>query len=231
MRFTRLASSAALIVAGACTAPAATDGGAHEVRLSLARAPGSAPLPQPHVSILDSVALTVTGADGAVTRRGVHLSRRDSTVSFGVTVREGRTRIEVAVLSTTRRTVLAGTSTVKVDRDEFPVDLVPAPQTPILAVLPDTATVTIPLRALGQTSFQLYNRGIGATMIVQVVDTASGHSQCAPLRCFVPRRTVDTVTAGGPYAAVVDSIRKFANPIKLRFQTAQGALDVVIRTQ
>ncbi|MFL5561737.1 MAG: hypothetical protein ACJ79K_09710 [Gemmatimonadaceae bacterium] len=221
----------ALIVAGACSAPAATDGHAHDVHLSLSRVSGSALLPQPYVSIVDSMALTVTAEDGTVARRGAHLSRRDTTTSFELKVREGSTRFDVAVLSNNGTTVLSGTSVVKVDHDDFPVDIVPTAQTPIMAVAPDSVTVVIPLPRSGRTTFQLYNRGLGASMIVQVVDTSSGHAQCAPRRCFVPLRILDTVPAGKPFLAIVDTILRFNNPITLRFKTAQGVADVVIRTQ
>jgi hypothetical protein len=119
-----------------------------------------------------------------------------------------------------------------VDRDDFPVDIIPAPQAPVLAVTPDAATAVFPPRSLiGLARFVLYNRGLGDKMVFQVIDTSSGHSQCAPQRCFVPRVRTGTVGPADSISFFVDSIRIYPNAIPLSLQTAEGSVAVFVKSQ
>jgi hypothetical protein len=230
MRATQTALLTAMTIVAACLAPTATDTHAHNVNVRLSRA-SAASVPQPYVSIVDSISLTVTPHGEGPIVRGLHLGQRDTTASFTIKVPEGTTRFDVAILSTNKTLLFAGTTSVEVDRDNFPVDIIPAPQAPVLAVTPDAATATFPPRSLiGVTRFVLYNRGRD-NMIFQVIDTASGHSQCAPQRCFVPRVRIDTVGPSDTVSFFVDSIRRYPDAIPLSLQTKEGSVAVIIRSQ
>src|SRR5829696_6920348 len=55
----------------------------------------------PYVSVVDSVDLTITPASGGIQHYGKHVARRDSVVSFQLSVSRGQSDFAARVLSVT----------------------------------------------------------------------------------------------------------------------------------
>jgi hypothetical protein len=216
----------------ACTPPLGTEAHHHAGQIVLSAAAREMParVTGPYVSVLDSVALTITPATGSPIVLGRHLDRRDTTASFSVELPEGSAGFDAKVFSAKLAILYLGTANSVADRDGFSVDLTVNAQTAVMLVAPDTSSIVVPLRGLGQATFVVHNRGTGLLRFT-IQDTSQvSRTQCANVRCFKISPLADSVAAGTSVAVRVDSVRAFQTPIPLTFSSTPGNVQVVIRT-
>jgi hypothetical protein len=233
----RLAPSAALaLLAASCADPTAGGRHARGVRLSFALARGVA-FQGPYVSVLDSIAVTVTDADGRATALGVRLGRRDTSATFAVEVPEGTTRFDALVLSATRAVLFGGSRTLDVSADDFVVRIQTTAQAPVLLVAPDTLHVPTPTRLSTSGTVGVYNRGVGPLLVRFRGPAPLPSNGCAPVVCLVPSGTptplvADSVVvpAGAAVAVTVAAIQASHLPLTMTFASAQGSVPLVVVT-
>lgn len=218
----------------ACDGPPTSAERWHSVRIAFSGAAtaerGSA-VQGPFVSVVDSVALVVTPSGENPIPLGRRVTRRETSVEFSVDVPEGSTTFVASVLSTNRSLLFAGTTTVNVNRDDQPVEVILQPRAPVLLVTRDSVLATFPLRAVvTDTAVYVHNRGSG-TLGFGIVDrTQGGGGQCAPNRCFFLPAAGGTVAGGDSLRVLIDSIRRFSTAIPLTFTSPQGDVAVILRT-
>lgn len=215
-------------LACACKADHLTRASRHSVTITLSHA-SAAPVPNPYVSVVDSVAITVTPAVGQVIRGGARVDRRQSRLVLSLAVPEGMATIEAVVLSTNRSRLYIGSRSFDIVADGY-LDSIPlTAQMPVMLVSPDTVVVSVKSPAYAQATLMLYNRGI-SNLQWTIRDTfAVSRLQCAQLRCMkLPVSFKDV--APGFMQVTIDSIRSLAQPIPLTFSSANGDVIVVVRT-
>jgi hypothetical protein len=153
----------------------------------------------PYVSVVDSVDLTVTTNGIGVQRFGKRLARRDSVVTFTVTVERGQSDFSGRVLSTVGAVLYSGTQPANITQSTFTVVVPLEAAGPILLVAPDTAKV--PQQSPpGDTAFVfktviVHNRG-SASLTWSVKDTLPPSAAQCPSGCIRFTPLSGTLAAG-----------------------------------
>jgi hypothetical protein len=160
------APAALLLVIAVTSCVSATDASSRLQRISFNLSPAGASavgFPGPYVSVVDSVDLTVTTSGIGVQRFGKRLARRDSVVTFAVTVERGQSDFSGRVLSTVGAVLYSGTQPANITQSTFAVEVPLQAAGPILLVAPDTAKVATPLGDNGfAKKVTVHNRGTGS---------------------------------------------------------------------
>jgi hypothetical protein len=188
------APAALLLVIAVTSCVSATDASSRLQRVTFNLSPtgaSAAGFSGPYVSVVDSVDLTVTTNGIGVQRFGKRLARRDSVVTFTVTVERGQSDFSGRVLSTVGAVLYSGTQPANITQSTFTVVVPLEAAGPILLVAPDTAKV--PQQSPpGDTAFVfktviVHNRG-NKPLTWNVEDTLPQSAAQCPSGCirFVP---------------------------------------------
>jgi hypothetical protein len=211
------ASAALLLVIAVTSCVSATDASSRLQRVSfnLSRTGASAVgFPGPYVSVVDSVDLTVTTSGIGVQRFGKRLARRDSVVTFAVTVERGQSDFSGRVLSTVGAVLYSGTQPANITQPTFAVNLPLTATSPLLLVAPDTAKVTQQSSPFNDVVFffktvVVHNRGSG-TLIWSIKDTLPTSAAQCQSGCIRFTPLSDTLAAGT--SDTLTLTRKFSTP-------------------
>jgi hypothetical protein len=190
----------------------------------------------PYVSVVDSVDLSVSPANGTKpSAYGKRMSRRDSIASFpDVSVEQGLTHFNARVLSSNGALLYSGKDSANISSATFSIDIKMAAQGPVLLVAPDTAKKIDTLvdqsgNGFLSKSVVIYNRG-NSPLVWSVKDTLLLNSiNVCPSGCvsFLPSR--GTIQAGT--SAVMQLLHKagsFSTAITFVIASSVGDVSVVI---
>jgi hypothetical protein len=208
------ASAALLLVIAVTSCVSATDASSRFQRVAFNLSPtgtSAAGFSGPYVSVVDSVDLTVTTSGIGVQRFGKRLARRDSVVTFTVTVERGQSDFSARVLSTVGAVLYSGTQSANITQSTFTMDVPLQAAGPILLVAPDTAKVT-QQSPPGDVVFfyktvTVHNRG-SASLTWSVKDTLPPSAAQCPSGCIRFTPLSGTLAAGT--SAALTMTRKFS---------------------
>ncbi len=178
MSLRRLSVFASTLGVAACSALVSTDARVVRGTIVLTRAAGTGAqaVVGPYVSVIDSLALTITaGIGGTPQLIGRHLAPSDTVITIPLTVPAGGATLAVQVLSNNRMLLYTGQASTTIDRDRFAVTVPVVPVSPVLVVNPDTIkTSALALQTgLRFTKVAVHNSGNSALIwSLKSVDTA-----------------------------------------------------------
>ena len=179
----------------------------------------------PFISVVDSVTVTATGADGRSYVAVQRVGRGQSSAELSFTVPEGTYQLDANVLSTVRASVYRGQGSFDVNGPNWSTILPVRAQMPVLLIAPDTVVLALTDQVK---SFKVYNKGLPG-LVWQIVDTfpPSASSQC-PRPCFhIDTTSKSGVAAGDSTIVSLFVFRTWTNPITLQFSSKGGILPVV----
>lgn len=178
MRITSL-----LCVAGLVACSSVNDGGEPEIRPTIMLANGQLGAPSGgFVSVLDSIELRVTTANGAeVARLGQHIGGYRTTAIFQPTFPPGNITFSAEVFSNSGVSVFSGTTTQLITSDIASLPLTLQATRPVLLVAPDTARTATVTSAL----LTVYNSGTG-TLAWNVAGTDTAFTRCGSQCTLAP---------------------------------------------
>lgn len=168
------------------------------------------------ITVIDTVALLITPANGAVQRLVRSVTSAEAPVTFDVTVEVGSVRFAATVLSNNGTMLYGAERDVDIQEDGFTVTLELGARSPVLAVAPD--------------SMMLIGDGVGS---IAVENIGSGTLDWSVLPVdglrIVPGR--GSIQAGGSQVVDVFSFGGVApgESILLRFQSLVGELDAKVQ--
>jgi len=226
-------SAACLLVIVITSCVSATDASTRLQRVALNLSPtgaSAAGFSGPYVSVVDSVDLTVTTGGVGVQRFGKRLARRDSVVTFTVTVERGQNEFSTRVLSTVGTMLYSAAQSVNITESTFAVNVPLIAVGPLLLVAPDTAKVITPNSDFLSKTVMIHNRG-SAPLTWSVKDTLPASAAQCPSGCIRFAPTSGTLAA--KTAAALTMTKKFetafAQPITFVITAgANGEVPVVI---
>src|SRR5438270_9202023 len=138
MSYARVWASIVTLAVVACSAAVAPDQRTVRGTVTLSRADASALVTGTFKSVVDSVAVSVTGA-GAPVSVGRRFGTGETSIPFSVTLSSGTATVGVQVVSNDKKTLLyAGSSTATIDHDGFSINVPLTALRPVLVVFPDT---------------------------------------------------------------------------------------------
>jgi hypothetical protein len=184
-------------------------------------------IPEPFVSVLDSVWLTITPQDAEVIFKGKRLVPGDTNASFDVPIPEGLVGFEAGVVSTNHALLFSGATSQTIDRDGGRIGITLFPRSSVLVIAPSTATA-IPSQGRLIASTVLYNRGIGV-LAWSVQDTMVIYQTPCRVRCLSPKPLSGLIPAGDSVVFVGDSVLANSPPISVTITTKQGDVTLMMR--
>lgn len=198
------------IVVTSCQSATDASSRFQRVAFNLSPAGGSATgFSGPYVSVVDSVDLTVTTSGTGVQRFGKRLARRDSVVTFTVTVERGQNEFSARVLSTVGKVLYSATRPANITESTFALDMPMIAEAPLLLVAPDTAKVVAPNSDFLAKTVVVHNRG-SATLTWSVKDTLPASAAQCQSGCLRFAPLSGTLLAGT--AATLTMTKKFSAP-------------------
>lgn len=203
------ASAGVLLVIAVMSCVSATDAGSRLQRVAFNLSPAGTSatgFSGPYVSVVDSADLTVTTSGIGVQRFGKRLARRDSVVTFTVTVERGQNEFSARVLSTVGAVLYSATRPANITESTFALDIPLVAVAPLLLVAPDTAKVVTPNSDFLSKTVIVHNRG-GATLSWSVKDTLPPSAAQCPSGCVRFTPLSGTLLAGT--AATLTITKKF----------------------
>jgi hypothetical protein len=185
-------------VAAACSGGLSPDSRTLSGNVLLVRqlAENAAPVTGTYLSVVDSLALSITGG-GTPQITGRHLGAGELSVTIPVTLPATGANLLVQIFSNSKRTLLfSGSASPTVDRDGFSVEVPLVAIRPVLVVLPDTVKIDSTVGTTRFGSVTVHNSGKDSLSWNVARDTTGTGVICGQ-RCTITPALSGKLAAGG----------------------------------